>query len=227
MKQLLHLLKWDLMLLQRNQLVAISLLIAGLYLGVFFLLKSLGNLENVLILMIFNDPIITGYLFGGVLLLFEKDQHTLAALSVSPLSFKYYLWSKAIALTLIATLTALIMVWTAYGLVFNYLHFIASVAGSTLFFVWLGCGIGVKARGFNHFLIQTIAVLILVAVPFLALFGVWQSSLFFIFPSYPGLLLLQASFKSLAVWQYIYSYTYLLLCLVVVFFWCKNKFNHV
>lgn len=96
MKQLTQMLKWDLILLQRNQMITISFLIAGLYLGIFYLLKELGNLENVLIIMIFNDPVITGYLFAAVLMLFEKDQNMLVALSVSPMRFTHYLWSKAL-----------------------------------------------------------------------------------------------------------------------------------
>ncbi len=80
MKQFAYLFRWDLIHLQRNQMIAVSVLVAAAYLGIFYLLRSLGNLEGLLIVMIFNDPIIMSYFFAGTLLLLEKDQRTLDAL---------------------------------------------------------------------------------------------------------------------------------------------------
>lgn len=222
MKQLAQILKWDLVLLQRNQLIAISFLIAGIYLGIFYLLKDLGNLENILIVMIFNDPVITGYLFAAVLILFERDQNTLAALSVSPMRFTYYLWSKALSLTLISTMTALVMAWIGHGFQIHYLHFITGVAGSTILFVWIGCMIGFKVSSFNHLLMLTIAFLVPTALPFLAFFDVWHHPLLYLIPSYPGILLLKAGFQPIILGEYLYGYIYLLTCLIGVFVWSKK-----
>lgn len=222
MKQLTQMLKWELILLQRNQLITISFLIAGLYLGIFYLLKDLGNLENVLIVMIFNDPVITGYLFAAVLMLFEKNQNTLAALFVLPIQFTYYLWSKALALTLVSTLTALVMAWVGHGFQMNYLHFITGVAGSTILFVWIGCVVGYKATSFNHLLLLSIAFLVPIALPFLAFFEVWHHPLLYLVPSYPGILLLKAAFQPITLAAYVYSYGYLLFSLIIVFLWSKK-----
>ncbi len=225
MKQLVHLLRWDFIQLQRNQMISISLLVATVYLGIFYLLKPLGNLKSVLIVIIFNDPVIMGYLFAGVLLLFEKNQRTLDVLSVVPLSHEAFLWSKALSLSLVATLTALLMVWVGYGWAINYLHFVAAVMGTSVLFVWIGCMIGGRAHGFNSYLMRSIGVLIPTALPLLALFNVWDSPLLYLIPSFPGILLLKASFKTIEPWHYIYSYAYLPLALAFTFFWCKKLFS--
>ena len=227
MKQLAHLLRWDFVHLQRNQMISISLLVAAVYLGIFYLLKSLGNLDNLLIVMIFNDPVIMSYLFAGVLLLFEKDQHTLDALLVTPLSHNAYLWSKALSLSLIATLTALLMIWVGYGWSLNYLHFMVGTFGTSVLFVWLGCLIGVRASGFNAYLMRSIGIFIPAALPLLSLFNVWDHPLLYLIPSFPGILLLRASFQVMEPWQYAYSYAYLLLATVAVYVWCKRLFHTV
>ena len=222
MKQLMHLLWWDLVHLQRNRMIAISLLVAAAYLGIFYLLKALGNLEELLIVMIFNDPVIMSYFFAGALLLFEKDQRTLNALLVTPFSSGAYLWAKGLALSLIATGTALLMTWVGYGWTFHYGHFVAGVLGSALLFAGLGCLVGLRTRGFNAFLVRSIGVFIPAALPLLLLFEVTDSLLLYVLPSTPGILLLKAAFASLAAWQYAYCYGYLLLALALVYYWCQK-----
>ena len=222
MKQLLHLLRWDLVHLQRNQMIAVSLLVAAAYLGIFYLLRTLGNLEELLIVMIFNDPVIMSYFFAGALLLLEKDQRTLDALSVIPLSPGAYFWAKGLSLSSIATGTALLMTWVGYGWTFHYGHFIAGVLGSALLFAGLGCLIGLRTRGFNAFLVRSIGIFIPVALPLLLLFEITDSPLLYVLPSTPGILLLKAAFEPLAWWQYAYGYGYLLLALTLVYYWCQK-----
>ncbi len=222
MKQFVHLLRWDLIHLQRNQMIAVSLLVAAAYLGIFYLLRSLGNLEAVLVVMIFNDPIIMSYFFAGALLLFEKDQRTLDALSVTPLASGAYLWSKGLALALIATGTALGMTWVSYGWRLNYLNFGVGTLGSALLFAWLGCLMGRRTPSFNAFLVRSLGFIIPVSLPLLWLFGVWDHPLLYLLPSMPGVLLLRASFEPIADWQYVYGYGYLLLALITTYFWGKK-----
>ena len=223
MKQLLHLLRWDLVHLQRHQMISISLLVGAVYLGIFYLLRSLGNLENVLIVMVFNDPVVMSYLFAGVLILFERDQRTMEALSVAPLSWEAYLWSKALTLSVVATFVALLMVWVGYGFAINYMHFLAGCFGTSLLFGWLGCIAGRQSDGFNAYLVRSVGFFIPVALPLLSLLGVWNNPLLYLIPSFPGMLLLKASFQSIETWQYFYSYAYLLLAATLAFYGCRKK----
>ena len=223
MKQLGSLLRWDFVHLQRNQMISVSLLVGAIYLGLFYLLRSLGQLDNLLVVMVFNDPILMSYLFAGVLLLFERDQHTREALSVVPLSWNAYLWSKALALSAVATFVGLLMVWTGYGFRLNYLPFIVGCFGTSLLFVWLGCIVSEWSSGFNAYLLRSVGFFIPVALPLLSLFKVWDHPLLYLIPSFPGILLLKAAFGSLTDGQYFYSYGYLLLTNVLAFYLSKKK----
>lgn len=225
MKTLSTLLRWDLILLYRNQLVVISAVLAGVYLGLFHLLKELGSLEKVLVLMIFNDPVVTGLLFAGVLVLFEKDQHTLEALAVSPLSPDTYLWSKALSLTLVALGTSLAMAWAGYGWQFNYLHFIFGVISASFFFIFVGCWVVPPTRSFNQFLVRCLPLLILLALPFIAFFEAAPSFWFYPIPSYPSILLLQAAFEEIPVSLLIYSYSYSMIAVVGSYYLARNSFR--
>ncbi|NJO03298.1 MAG: hypothetical protein HC880_17895 [Bacteroidia bacterium] len=102
-KTFLKIFRWDWVLLQRNQLMGLSLLAGATYLGIFYLLKPLGNLNDLLVVLLLNDPVVTGFLFGGYCFLFEKNQNTLSVLALMPLPMSYPLLSKTLALTLLST----------------------------------------------------------------------------------------------------------------------------
>ena len=172
MKQLRLLLRWDFVHLLRNQMIGISLLVGAIYLGLFYLLRSLGQLDNLLVVMVFNDPILMSYLFAGVLLLFERDQRTREALSVAPLSWDTYLWSKALALSAVATFVGLLMVWTGYGFGLNYLHFLTGCFGTSLLFVWLGCLVSEWSNGFNAYLLRSVGFFIPAGLPYAV--AIWR-----------------------------------------------------
>lgn len=196
MKYFLHLFKWDVILLNRNQLFMIAAVITLLYIGIFYLLKPLGNLTTILIILIFNDPVITGLLFAGVLWMFDKNQNTLQAIAVLPVSPSFYLLSKAMVLSLLATLLSFIMTIAAMGLNFNGLHLFTSVFFSAFMFSCLGFCIGALARNFNQFLLYMIPVLLLNAVPFLSIFDIGESWYFLPLPSTGGIELLRSTFDN-------------------------------
>lgn len=225
MKMMAHLLRWDLTLLYRNQLVVISAVLAGVYLGLFYLLKELGGLEKLLVLLIFNDPVVTGLLFAGVLVLFEKDQHTLEALSVSPLSPSAYLWSKGLSLTLVALGTSLAMAWAGFGWRFYYLHFVAGVVSASLFFIFIGCWVVARANSFNQFLVRAIPVLILTALPFIPFFEAAPPAGFYPIPSYPSVLLLQAAFEEVSTPLIVYAYLYAALAVAGSYYLALRTFR--
>ena len=72
MKHFFHLVKFDFLLINKNQITVISLIVTAIYVGVFKGLSVLGNIEKLLVLIIFNDPALLGFLFVGVMVLFEN-----------------------------------------------------------------------------------------------------------------------------------------------------------
>jgi len=205
MKYLPILFKGDLVLLYRNQLFSISMVIALLYTGLFYLLKPLGNLSNLAIVLIFNDPVVTGYLFAGVLWLFDRNQHTLQAISVLPVRLEWYLFSKALVLSLLATLVAVIMTVAMKGWAFNPVHLILSTFLSAFLFSSFGFAIGALSKNFNQFLMYSIPFFIVAGLPLLPLFGIGRFVHFLLIPVTGGVAVMQAAFNEgtgLAVWSF-------------------------
>src|SRR6056297_2213819 len=103
MKTLFRLTLWDLKIQARNGILTVAVVIAAIYTGIFFLLGLRGN-DKILVAIVFADPTFMGFIFTGVLVLFEKSSNTLQALVVTPVKIWQYFFAKAISLSLIALL---------------------------------------------------------------------------------------------------------------------------
>ncbi|TNE81281.1 MAG: hypothetical protein EP332_03945 [Bacteroidetes bacterium] len=209
MNTLKKLLYWDLLLLHRNKLIVLGLVVAGIYLLLFKLLAGLGDLHSLLLVLVFNDPVVTGLLFAGVLMLFESSQNTLVAVQVSPLPVEKYLLSKVISLSLLSTVSALLMNLAAIGIDFNFVHFILGVAGTSALFVMAGLYLGFGAKGFNQFLMRSLGFLMLSALPFLAYFQLIPDVYLVWLPMYAGMKMIDAAYHSLDWYYLVYAYGYL------------------
>jgi hypothetical protein len=208
MKTFLTLLRWDLLLLHRNQLFIFSAAVAAVYIGVFHLLLPLGDLSALLIVLIFNDPVITGFLFGGILWMFDKNQNTLQAISVLPLPLPLYLLSKATVLSVLATVLALAMVLATRGLAVHWVPLLAGVFFSAFTFSYAGFAIGALSRNFNYFLLYSLPLFLLTGLPFLGIFNVTDPVLWAWVPTFGGISLLQKAFYGPSVpgggWLYLH-----------------------
>ena len=219
MKYFLHLLRHDLRLLSRNNIITISILVTAIYIGVFYWLKALENAEKILVLVIFNDPALIGFLFAGVIVLFEKNENTLQALSVSPLSKAQFILSKSIALTLIATLCCFAMAFAGVGTSFHVFHFGMASFLTTLMFSFFGFIIIAGESTFNRFILKSVGLLIFLSLPFLGYFGLGSRQWFLWIPSQPAIDLFQVSLSRNASSGIIcYAYTALCFWLAISFY---------
>jgi len=217
---------WDLLQLHRNNLVVLAFVVAGMYLGIFKLLEPLGTLRSMLVLLVFNDPVVTGLLFGGVIMLFEKSQNTLAAVQVSPLSLEKFLASKVLALTFLATVSALLMNLAAIGIHFNWLHFILGTALISAFFILAGFYFGQQSQHFTQFLVKSIGFILISALPFLGYYEVVPEIYFYWLPPFAGIKLIEAAYFPVA-WPYIlYGYGYLILSILLFWRTLINKLQN-
>lgn len=207
----LNFLKWDLILLHRNNMLVISFVLALIYVGFFYLMKPLGNLDTILIILLFNDPVVTGYLFAGVILLFDKNQFTMQAIKIIPASIEHYVLSKALLLASLATITSVIMTIMAHGLSFNYIHLALGVFGTSLIFTFAGFIFGSFSNSFNQFLLYVIAFMVPMAIPMLWLFDLAPFYFFSPIPSMACMILLKASLAQVPWWELAYGYIYIAL----------------
>ncbi len=194
MSQLKHLLKHDFILLHRNKIIVISLLVTAVYVLIFRLLSSFGNMEKLLVLVIFNDPALLGFLFVGVMVLFEKNENTLEALAVTPIKIHNYILSKTINLTLISLICCFAMVLSGYGTGFHYVHFFLATILTTMIFSFIGFIVVSGQSNFNKYILKAMGLILLLTVPFLGYFEVTESYYYLLFPTYPAIGLYNIAF---------------------------------
>lgn len=198
MNQLLRLLKFDFILLNKNKIITISILVTAIYVGVFKGLSYLGNMEKLLILVIFNDPALLGFLFVGVLVLFEKNENTLDALAVTPIKISNYILSKSISLTFLSIVCCLAMVIAAHGFQFHIFHFTMATILTTLIFSMLGFIAVAGQSSFNQYILRALGIILLLSAPFLSYFDVVPRYWFILFPTQPAIDLYSHSFEAKA-----------------------------
>jgi hypothetical protein len=226
MKQLLTLLRWDTIHLYRNQLISISVILGLIYFGLFYLIRDFTNADDFLVLLIYNDPVITGYVFAAVLLLFERNQNTLSALSVSPLRLSAYLWSKALVLSFLAWIIAFMMTLAARGGDVHWFHFSFGVLSSTLLFVFAGFAITAGCTSLNALIARSVPIFVVFALPFLGLFEIVNTTIWYLIPTYPGILLIKTAFSTAEVPIVVYSYTYGTLGVAIFYLWAISRVSN-
>lgn len=199
--------RWEFLLLTRYRVVAVSLIIAGLYAGLFFTLNLHYN--DLVILCVISDPVMMGFMFTGVLILYDKNQNTLGVLNITPANPGVKLAARAAALTLLALLCSFAIALAGRGLTFHYALFAVAVILSSFLFYYIGilCLAGVAS--FNGFLMRSVVYLFPFFIPFLELFDLYSHPLFYLIPTKAVLVLFQASFESASLFDLIYAFIYL------------------
>jgi len=123
-----------------------------------------------LALFIYTDPAVLGFFFLGALILLEKAEGTRAALAVSPISATTYFWTKAITLTGVALLAAIIFALVAKSNT-NWPLYLVSIVLISLTFISIGFPIALRFNTVTGYLMGSAAILTPIALPmFLALF---------------------------------------------------------
>lgn len=223
MKHLLHLLKHDFTLLFRNNIIQVSVLVTAIYIGLFYWLKDLQYAEKILVLIIFNDPTLIGFLFAGVMVLFETNENTLQALSVTPATKAQYILSKTMALTVVALGCCLAMAFAGVGTAFSVIHYCMASVLTTMMFSFFGFVMVAGEATFNRFILKSVGLLMVFSLPFLGYFGVSPRVWFLWVPTQPAIDLFQAALSGeYSPGTLIYAYA-ALSCWIAVSFYLAWK----
>jgi fluoroquinolone transport system permease protein len=220
MKQLVHLMKHDFLLLKRYKMIAVSVIVTALYMLAFKGIASWGDIDKLLVLVIFNDPALLGFLFIGVMVLFEKNENTIQALAVSPIKTSNYILSKSLSLTIISVVCCYAMVFASKGFDFNYVHFFFATALTTLLFSFIGFIVVSGLSNFNKYIIKAIGVIIILTMPFIGYFEIVSKYWFIMFPTMPAIDLFSLSFpNNLTIFETILTYILAIVWCIVTYLW--------
>lgn len=184
---------------------------------------SLGWLMPAFILS--NLLINTFYFIAGLILL-EKEEGTLMAQVVTPLQHWEYLASKVITLTMLSLIENLLIVSLAYGLAFDLLPLLAGLSFAAAIYSLAGFVAVVRYDSINEYLFPSFLYTLAFSPPFLYYFGLWDSWLFYLHPLQAPLLLTQAAFQSVEVWQWLYGGLYSGVWIGLIFYWSQRAFVH-
>ena len=207
MSELFKQIKWQFLIFQRNNLVAMIVGISAFYVLIIYFVKDFAGVEKFITLLIYNDPALVGFIFIGISIILEKDQEVLPALFVAPLSYHVYLLSRIITLSLIGFFGALVMVLTAKGFSFNFLHFSIGAFSTCVLFCLLGIFIVSRTTEILHFLLRAIPLLIFMSLPLLNYFELTNLSFLKLFPVQGGLNLMVNSYReSSNSWELVFGY---------------------
>lgn len=225
MKRLWATIKLDTRLLWRNKIYHLSL---GLAVVVIWLLRGLFNQEALkLAIPAFFLYAVAGttYLFLAALVLFGKSERSLQGMVVTPLSLNEYLLSKIIALGFLAVLESLLITTVAYGLGFQLLPFLLGIVVLGAFYTLMSFIMVARYNQITELLVPTLVVSVFLSLPLLHHNGVFDSLLFYLWPTQPPLLLMKAAFIPLQPWEYVYALFGSVLLLVVMFRWAQGAFR--
>ena len=223
--RLLASLRYDITFQFRHGFYYAYIFISVLYI---LILRNLpeGVRPTVTSLVIFSDTGILGFFFIGAIILLEKAQNTLESLFVTPLRLGEYFISKVISLTLIAFLMSSVIMVLGNGIPPFPLPFVLGVLSSSVFFTLLGFIIAARAKTLNEYFVTSLLCTFIVGIPILGFFSVFQSPLFYLFPTKASLLLIHGAFQSVPLIGFIYAILYLSIWSVLAYLWAHRRFTN-
>lgn len=195
MSEFFRQIKWQFLIFQRNNLISMIGGISVFYVAIIYLVKDFAGVEKFITLLIYNDPALVGFIFIGISIILEKDQEVLPALFITPFSHHIYLLSRIVTLSLIGFFGALVMVLTAKGAAFNFVHFSIGAFATCFLFSLMGIFIVSYTTEILHFLLRAVPLLIFMSLPLLNYFEITDLSVLKLFPVQGGLNLLVNSYR--------------------------------
>lgn len=166
--QLLKLAHFDVLFQYKQGFYLVYAILTAVYLLLLFYLPETVRPE-VAAYLILSDTSVLGMVFVGALVLLEKQQNVLQSLFITPMKLSTYIFSKAISLTLIATLVSSAIGFIPGAMLDRCLSMLASVILCSLFFTFLGLGVSSRANTLNEYFGGILLAGLVMVVP-LALF---------------------------------------------------------
>ncbi len=163
---------WDMRFLLKHGFYFIYAVTTLLYLFVLSAIPGSWR-EKGAAIMIFSDPAAMGLFFMGAIVLLEKNQRVLNALTISPVKVQEYIVSKVISLCVLSLLVGIVIAIAAG--IENILSVLLGTAFASIIFTLFGLIVAVQIKSLNQFMIAVIPIEIVCFIP----------SLFYLFDSGP------------------------------------------
>lgn len=214
MSKAIQLLKWQFILLQKNNIIGISLAVTLIYGGILFFLRDFDNIDKVLVTLVLVDPTIIGYFFIALTIYTEIKHQILPSIFVTPVSIHHFLITRILTLSLLGTLCALGLVVSIKGLNFEIASYAVGSFGICVLSSLLGLIVLPYASEFLKFALLSFPVFITVVnISQLQYLGVIEMGVYkYLFPLQGCIDLIDHAVSSKLI---SFSYAYLSLILLI------------
>lgn len=224
MSKMLRFIGWQVKLLAKYQLLTVALAISAIYLAVLFFFNALHT-DLITSLFVFMDPTGLGFIFIGVIILFEKGDNTLDVQVITPMKTRDYIWSKAIALLLPVVICSSGIVLATKGFDFDPVTFYISLILTSLIFTFIGIAGVIRVNTFNQYIILIPLVTAPTALPLLNFLGLTNWKILFIIPTQSTLNLFSNSLNRTHTWLEIIDAAYLVLWTWLSYYIARRSFE--
>jgi fluoroquinolone transport system permease protein len=160
----------------------------------------------------------------GTMIFYEKQEHTINAILVSPVTENEYLCSKVVTSILSSLLTLVLIalaMWVVKGITFKYWSLIPAIIVVAGFHALLGIALTYGAKDFTGIMLRAILYMFVFLLPAVfGLFGLISEDVMtyvMVFPPVSSASLLSTSVTTIAVWQIVFGYLYLSLLSIVIY----------
>ncbi len=208
--------RWDMRLQFRNGFYYAAAFIAVIMTIVLWQFPK-AELPTVLPVFVLGNMTVGTFYFMAGLVLLEKGDGVLEGLVVTPLRQSEYLGAKLASLTLLTIGENMLIVTAVFGLNYNLILLALGIGLTACFNILLGFIVVARYDSINRFIMPSILITTLLALPLVDYLGLWQSPLIYLHPVQAMLLLLKGAFQPIAVWQIVYGVLYAALWIGLLF----------
>ena len=194
-------LRWDVVVQARNGFywatAFVVLVVGGLLLAVPEAARA-DEAAWVPALVAVNLQITTFFFVAGLLLL-ERDEGTLLALAVSPLTPAAYLATRTLSLTTLAGIETIALVSIAFADSPSWPLLLAGTSALGVIYTGIGASLATRYASVNALLLPASVIVTLLLLPLLPHFGLAPRALFLVHPIEPALTLIRAAYGETSV----------------------------
>ncbi len=181
-----------------------------------------------MVLILFTDVCALGFVFIGATILLEKGQNITESLFVTPLRLYEYILSKLVSFLILSLLSTLVIILAARIHLENLGWFCFGLILSSLIYTLFGLIFAARARNVNDYFVRSLGLGMLISLPIVAYLGLFDSPIFYLFPSKATLILLDALGKNYPTGKLVYAGVSLLFWMFLFAFIAHRRFeNHV
>ena len=178
-----------------------------------------------LTLILFSDICALGFFFIGAIVLLERGQNLTESLFVTPLRLREYLLAKILSFLFLATLSALLIMLGASIGGQDLMWFVFGAVFSALIYTLFGLIFAARARHVNDYFVKSLGAGLLISLPILAYVRLFDTPLFYLFPTRATLILLDVLGTDYALSEKLFSVASLLIWFLILGSWVYQRFN--